>query len=115
MEPCFGFGHNLSLICQLTSEDIKHQLIIIYTIVWQRHDTIVGQRHYTIVGQRHYTIVGQRNYTSTAEALHHSTEEALHYWALQTGLLTPLTFTGHRLSPFAAFTSCAYFLQNGRR
>ena len=28
-EPCFGTGHNLSLICQLTSEDIKHQLIII--------------------------------------------------------------------------------------
>ena len=27
--PCFGIGHNLSLICQLTSEDIKHQLIII--------------------------------------------------------------------------------------
>ena len=28
-EPCFGIGHNLSLICQMTSEDIKHQLIII--------------------------------------------------------------------------------------
>ena len=28
IEPCFGIGH-LSLICQLTSEDIKHQLIII--------------------------------------------------------------------------------------
>ena len=28
-EPCFGIGHNLSLICQLTSEDIKHQFIII--------------------------------------------------------------------------------------
>ena len=26
-EPCFGIGHNLSLICQMTSEDIKHQLI----------------------------------------------------------------------------------------
>ena len=25
--PCFGIGHNLSLICQMTSEDIKHQLI----------------------------------------------------------------------------------------
>ena len=23
IEPCFGIGHNLSLICQLTSEDIK--------------------------------------------------------------------------------------------
>ena len=28
-EPCFGIGHSLSLICQMTSEDIKHQLIII--------------------------------------------------------------------------------------
>ena len=26
-QHCFGTGHNLSLICQLTSEDIKHQLI----------------------------------------------------------------------------------------
>ena len=24
IEPCFGIGHNLSLICQMTSEDIKH-------------------------------------------------------------------------------------------
>ena len=30
LRPCFGIGHNLSLICQMTSEDIKHQLIIIY-------------------------------------------------------------------------------------
>ena len=29
IEPCFGIGHNLSLICQMTSEHIKHQLIII--------------------------------------------------------------------------------------
>ena len=29
IEPCFGIGHNLSLMCQMTSEDIKHQLIII--------------------------------------------------------------------------------------
>ena len=32
-EPCFGIGHNLSLICQMTSEDIKHQLIIIIIII----------------------------------------------------------------------------------
>ena len=31
IEPCFGIGHNLSLICQTTSEDIKHQPIIILT------------------------------------------------------------------------------------
>ena len=29
IEPCLGIGHNLSLICQMTFEDIKHQLIII--------------------------------------------------------------------------------------
>ena len=36
------------------------------------------------------------------------------YWAIQAGLLTPLTFARHRLSPLAAFTSGAYFLHNGR-
>ena len=37
------------------------------------------------------------------------------YWAIQAGLLTPLTFARHRLNPLAAFTSGAYFLHNGRR
>ena len=37
------------------------------------------------------------------------------YWAIQAGLLTPLTFARHRLSPLAAFTSGAYFPHNGRR
>ena len=37
------------------------------------------------------------------------------YWAIQAGLLTPLTFARHRLSPLATFTSGAYFLHNGRR
>ena len=37
------------------------------------------------------------------------------YWAIQAGLLTPLTFARHRLSPLAAFTSGAYFLHNGRQ
>ena len=36
------------------------------------------------------------------------------YWAIQVGLLTPLTFAWHRISPLAAFTSSAYFLHNGR-
>ena len=36
IEPCFGIGHNLSLICQMTSEDIKHQLIIIICAVCAR-------------------------------------------------------------------------------
>ena len=38
----------------------------------------------------------------------------LSYWAVQAGLLTPLTFAQHRLSPLAAFISDAYFLHNGR-
>ena len=37
------------------------------------------------------------------------------YWAVQAGLLTPLTFARHRLSPLATFTSGAYFLHDGRR
>ena len=37
IEPCFGIGHNLSLICQMTSEDIKHQLIIIIQQVSKHH------------------------------------------------------------------------------
>ena len=37
------------------------------------------------------------------------------YWVIQAGLLTPLTFARHRLSPLAAFTSGAYFLHNVRR
>ena len=37
------------------------------------------------------------------------------YWAVQAGLLTPLTFARHLLSPLAAFTSGTYFLHNGRR
>ena len=36
------------------------------------------------------------------------------YWAIQAGLLTPLTLAQHRLSPLAAFTSGVYFLHNGR-
>ena len=36
------------------------------------------------------------------------------YWVVQAGLLTPLTFAWHCLSPLAAFTSVAYFLHSGR-
>ena len=42
-------------------------------------------------------------------------EDSAAYWAVQAGLLTPLTFARHRLSPLAAFVSGAYFLHNGRR
>ena len=34
--------------------------------------------------------------------------------AIQAGLLTPVTFARHRLSPLAAFTSSVYFLHSGR-
>ena len=34
---------------------------------------------------------------------------------VQVGLLTPLTFARHRLSPLAVFTSGACFLHNGRQ
>ena len=45
IEPCFGIGHNLSLICQMTSEDIKHQLIIIIsTRTVSRFGLAVGVR-----------------------------------------------------------------------
>ena len=36
IEPCFGIGHNLSLICQMTSEDIKHQLNIVQELCESR-------------------------------------------------------------------------------
>ena len=35
------------------------------------------------------------------------------FWAVQAGLLTPLTFAQHRLSPLAAFSYSVYFLHNG--
>ena len=37
-----------------------------------------------------------------------------YYSAVQAGLLTPLTFAWHCISPLAAFTSSAYFLHNRR-
>ena len=36
-------------------------------------------------------------------------EDSAAYCAIQAGLLTPLTFARHRLSPLAAFTLSAYF------
>ena len=44
IEPCFGIGHNLSLICLMTSEDIKHQLIIISTPITPR---LASQKSFT--------------------------------------------------------------------
>ena len=36
------------------------------------------------------------------------------YWVVQAGLLTPSTFTGHRLSPLAVFSSGVYSFDNGK-
>ena len=40
-------------------------------------------------------------------------KESEAYLAVQAGLLTPLTFTQHHLSPLAAFTSGAFFTTEG--
>ena len=50
-----------------------------------------------------------------SEAYNQEKGVSRHYWVIQAGLLTPLTFAQHRLSPLAAFTSGAYFLHNGRQ
>ena len=42
------------------------------------------------------------------------TSHSCSYWAVQAGLLTPLSFTRHRSSLLAAFTSGAHFHRNGR-
>ena len=52
---------------------------------------------------------------NTPEGEIHSLLHCPIYWAIQAGLLTPLTFARHRLSPLATFTSGTYFLHNGRR
>ena len=46
---------------------------------------------------------------------HFCRDKHVAYWAVQAGLLTPLTFTRHRSSPLATLTSGVYFLHNGRR
>ena len=51
--------------------------------------------------------------TSLSNALPLSQTGSHLYWAIQAGLLTPLTFARHRLSPLAAFTSGSYFLHEG--
>ena len=44
-----------------------------------------------------------------------SFDHTLLCWEVQLGLLTPLTFAWHRLSPLGVFTSGVYFLYNGRQ
>ena len=41
VKPCFGIGLSLSLIGQLTSEDIKHHFIIIIIII-TKHTSQAG-------------------------------------------------------------------------
>ena len=49
IEPCFGIGHNLSLICQMTSEDIKHQLIIIIRSCVKVEVAVLGSLTLTVL------------------------------------------------------------------
>ena len=58
------------------------------------------------------SVVGTLFKTQTRPT-HNFTETFVIYWAIQAGLLTPLNFARHRLSPLAAFTSGAYFLHKG--
>ena len=55
---------------------------------------------------QHANFGGQPPFSSHRTVTHTFT---LFYMAVQAGLLTPLTFARHRLSPLAAFTSSAYF------
>ena len=54
IEPCFGIGHNLSLICQMTSEDIKHQLII---IIAASLNGVAARAGYNQTGKRNFRSV----------------------------------------------------------
>ena len=49
IEPCFGIGHNLSLICQMTSEDIKRQLIIIIRSCVKVEVAVLGSLTLTVL------------------------------------------------------------------
>ena len=52
-EPCFGIGHNLSLICHLTSEDIKHHFISMYRAIRGRENSEYAVRpEVTACGRR---------------------------------------------------------------
>ena len=57
----------------------------------------------------------QRTVLENTKLYANNNNRKLLYWVVQAGLLTPLTFGRHHLSPLAAFTSGAYFLHNGRR
>ena len=63
IEPCFGIGHNLSLICQMTSEDIKHQLIIIISTM----ATLVSMSTSTV---HFYTALGSLHWEPSCRCLH---------------------------------------------
>ena len=62
--------------------------------------------------QRSERKLGAWTYNINNVQLSHWSVISLHHtgsWAIQAGLLTPLIFARHCLSPLAAFTSGAYF------
>ena len=81
--------------------------------VWN-HDHVQGVKNQTNINDCVY--IDQFSVLEQTRCAHVAcgSEWMIIYWAIQAGLLTPLTFARHRLSPLAAFTSSAYFLHNGR-
>ena len=82
----------------------------------------VGQYTFTFTPLSFVRKINNENYSapplspcSWRTVLQRIQQKPLVYWAVQAGLLTPLSFTLHRLRPLAGFTSGAYFLHNGRR
>ena len=78
-------------------------------LIWVRHVQQPQEQRYSFCECVWYFRVSEQWYGCQSSAVRWA------FWAIQAGLLTPLTFARHRLSPLAAFTSGAYFLHNGRR
>ena len=101
--PVRNHGKALS---RMTSRQKESEIKLLFQENSKPQDVIV----YTLMTQS--PKISQVSVKQGATTIH---EDSAACWAIQAGLLTPLTFARHRLSPLAAFTSCAYFLRNGRR
>ena len=78
-------------------------------------DSVVGDFDQNCTKQETKAEVTMRQGFTVKQGVTTIHKDSAAYWAIQAGLLTPLTFARHHLSPFTAFTSGAYFLHNGRR